>query len=178
MVDHNHTDNQINNGEPKPEDFRVPASDTHGHATGMTFRIQPGHERQLRSASNSGLFPYRTIGDVLRHAVKRHLDWLDTLSPVPSVTKEVDNILEIIREDEFRADYKHVLEALGRNIAQSLVAGEVDRARAMIIRIRSGVENMPEGYWRDKYMGEINNKYGYLLNSQPSTPPTNLLDIG
>ena len=180
MTDHNHdgVTNINGNGGPKPEEFRVPASDTHGHATGFTLRMQPGHDRLIRSTVGSRLFPYRTPGDLVRHAIKRHLDWLDTLtSGVPSVTNEVDNILEIIKDEEFKADYRHVVDALGRNVAQSLVAGEVDRARAMVIRIRSGVENMPEGYWRDKYLEMIKDNYGYLLNSQPGTPPANLLDI-
>ena len=146
-----------------PEDFRVPANDTLGHSERAWFRIQPGHDRQLDTVATSKLFPYRSKGDIIRHAVKRHLDWLETLAPVPSVTAQVDAVLEIMREEEYNEDFKEVFERMGERIGRYMGNGQVDQARSLVSRVQSTIDRMPEGGWRDQYLAELNSRWGNLF---------------
>ena len=97
-------------------EFRVHASDKKGHSARRWFRLQPGHDQMLSEIVASRKFPYRDAGDIVRHAVKRHLDWLETLEPIPSVTKQVDIILDLMRQEEFQRDFQTVMDKLREQV--------------------------------------------------------------
>ena len=146
-----------------PEDFRVPANDTNGHSEREWFRIQPGHDRQIDTIVGGRVFPYRSKGDLIRHAVVRHLAWLETLAPIPSVTRQVDAIIEIIREEEFNSDFKDVFERLAERVGSYMSQGQVSQARSIVSRVKNNIDRMPAGLWRDQYLAEINSRWGSLF---------------
>lgn len=177
MTDQTH-DHDNNNREPQADDFRIPASDTKGHSVGVTFRVQPGHYQQIGAILGSKAFPYRSIGDLVRHALTRHLRWLDAQGPVPSVVKQVDAIMEVMRNDEFQADFHRLFDFSSKQVSHALTHNQPDRARALVRRAKSHIDDMPDGYWKDEYLREFEEKYGYLLRSQSQSEPANLTDVG
>lgn len=160
-----------------PDEFRVPANDTQGHSSRVWARIQPGHDRQLDIVVTSKWFPYRSKGDVIRHAIKRHLDWLETLAPMPSTTKQVDAVLALMKEEEANEDFRLVFDSLGAKIAKMLTDGKIDRAKSLAAQVASNIDDMPDGYWRDQYKEELNRRFGYLLKNQGGQSPANLLQL-
>ena len=148
----------------EPEQFRVPASDAQGHSERCWFRLQPGHDRQLDRILGSKLFPYRAKGDIIRHALARHLDWIETQEPVPSVTAQVDAILELVREEEFNEDFRTVFDRLGERVGSYVSVGQIDRARSLVSRVLSNIDLMPDNSWRDQYISELHSRFGYLLS--------------
>ena len=115
-------------GQMDSMQFRIPASDTKGHTNRMYFRCQPGHSHQVSVMLDSKKFPYRTKGDLLRHALVRHLDWLGTQAPVPSIMAEVDTILEIMRDEQFAQEFAIVFDKMGQRIATHLGGGSQGEA--------------------------------------------------
>lgn len=147
------------------EGFRVGSQDQHGHSERIWVRIQPGHARQMSTIVNLHAFPYRDQGDLLRHALDRHLKFLQGLTPMPSVTKQVDVILEILREEEFQADFRTVFDKLTKQVQHYVQLGADNEARGLVGRIRQNIEDMPAGPWRRRYLEELNEKYGYLIRN-------------
>ena len=147
----------------KPESFRVGGLDTHGHTRRMFFRAQPGHDNQVISIIQSKAFPYRRKGDLLRHALHRHLQWLESLAPIPSTTTQVDAILQIIREEEFNSDYMHVFEAVTKTIADYLGKGSSGQAVRVLLELQQSIVQMNDGYWKDQYLAELELKFGHLV---------------
>ena len=148
--------------------FRVASQDQHGHSERIWFRAQPGHVRQLRSVVALRIWPYRDAGDLLRHALDRHLKWLESLAPIPSVTKQVDAILEILREEEFNTDFRTVFDKLQQQIAVYVSMGSDGEAREMVNRVRQYIDDMPNGNWRRRYIEEIDSRFGHLkTNARP-----------
>lgn len=146
-------------------EFRVPASDSKGHNVRQWFRCQPGHDRQVELVLRTKKFPYRTKGDILRHALVRHLRWIEEQAPVPSVMKEVDSILEIMRDEEFAQDFEVTFEKLGERINSHMARGAHGEARRLLLLVNRHISAMPEGYWRDRYEQEIKARYGYILDA-------------
>lgn len=145
-------------------EFRVPAADTQGHTARAYFRLQPGHDRDLEALCGpNSWFPYRTKGDIIRHAVQRHLHWLETQAPITSVTKQVDAIIELVREEEFQAEYSQLFDAIAPRVAGLLGDGQVQQARSLVTRIARLMDDMPEGYWKQHHQEELHRRYGYLL---------------
>jgi len=147
----------------KPESFRVGGSDTKGHNIRMFFRAQPGHAHQVESIIQSKVFPYRRKGDLLRHALHRHLEWLESLAPIPSVTTQVDVILQFIRQEEFNSDFMFTFEALTKTIANYLVEGADGQAVRVMMEAQKSIAAMSDGYWKDKYTTALEEKFGYLV---------------
>jgi hypothetical protein len=153
---------------PDPAQFRVPASDAKGHNTRLYFRAQPGHAKELEAIVSSRNFPYRSKGDVLRHAFVRHLKWLNRQVPMKSVTGEVDAILEVMRDDEFSDDFKSVLDKASERITAHLGSGSIGEARRLVLKIMAHVNQMPDGYWRSKYAKDIKDRFGHILSEAQS----------
>ena len=155
--------NKVTLADLKPDSFRVGGSDTKGHNRRMFFRAQPGHAHQVDSVIQSKVFPYRRVGDLLRHALHRHLEWLESLAPIPSVTKQVDVILQFIRDEEFNSDFMFTFEALQRTISSYLGEGASGQAVRVMMEAQKSIAAMPDGYWKDKYTAALEEKFGHLV---------------
>ena len=152
---------------PDWKEFVVPASDTKGHNEKIWFRIQPGHSKALSEAAGSRSLPYRTRADVIRHAISRHLKWLDEeCGHVSSVTALVDSINEIVRDTQFMVEYKSSFDDLSNVVSRLMCERAYGEARRMVYKIRADILRLPPGYWQDKYLKELGERFGHILSSK------------
>ncbi len=152
---------------PTSDEFRVPGKDTQGHSSRVWCTVQPDHERLVDIIVQSRRFPYRTKGDLYRHAIDRHVKWLETLGGegISSIYQTVDVILDVMREEERHADFRAVFDPLATRIANYLSQGQIDMAASLAARINSHIEAMPDGMWKEKYQAEMVRRFGYLLRT-------------
>jgi len=121
-------------------------------------------DRQLETVVSSKWFPYRSKGDVVRHALTRHFEWLETLAPIPSVTRQVDAIVELVRDEEYNTDFQEVFERLAGQVSRHLASGRNDLALTLVRRVVDQIEHMPEdSSWRDVYMEEVERRFAHML---------------
>ena len=151
-------DQQLN-----PNDFHVPATDLKGHSARFQFRAAPTLARVLDTLIQSKQFPYRRIGDILRHATYRHVEWLKGVGSVSSVGGCVDAALDILRDDEMNADFLLLFEKLSERVGYYLKTGEDADAQKIVLRVKMQILSMPEDRWRDKYLAELERKFSRLL---------------
>ena len=150
-----------------PEEFRIPSTNPHDHSSRIQCRVQPGHARQIDTILSSKLFPYREKSDLLRHAIYRHLVWLESLLPegaVPSVVRQVDAIVEILREEEYYRDFSKIFEDLAEQVNRYQTAKQLGRAQSLIARVMAKVNQMPDSTWKDEYQTELQQRFGHLLD--------------
>lgn len=152
-----------------PNEFRIPSKNLHNHHERCQFYTQPEHLNQVSVVLSSKIFPYRTRGDLIRHALIRHLRYLhDTAArlkkPIPSVMSAVDAIIEVMKEEEFRVELEQVVNRLAQLVSGMLSRGAEVEARKLVMKIKRFVRQMPDGYWRTRYVTEIDERFGYLLD--------------
>lgn len=147
----------------EPSDFRIPASDTKGHNARHWFRCIPVMARQVEQIIQAKKFPYRTKGDLLRHALHRHMGWLASMESIPSVSGQVDAIIEIMRDEEMNNDFDLVFEKMGERVAQHITNGAQREATRLVMTIQACITEMPDGFWKDKYKEQIKKKYGTII---------------
>jgi hypothetical protein len=150
-----------------PSDFIIPSSDAHGHSERLFIRIQPGHDRQLSTVLASKYFPYRSKADIVKHAIIRHLKWLETLAAIPSVTAQVDAIIEIVREAEFQSEFDETFARVDSQVSTHITNGRLPRARALIAQVISKIDLMPDGDWKEIYRQRLLDRYGNMLDGKP-----------
>jgi len=149
--------------KPEPAEFIIPASDPKGHSARHWFRCIPAMARQTEQIIQTKKFPYRTKGDLLRHALHRHVSWLSSIEPMVTISGQVDAILEIMRDEEMNNDFALVFDKMKERIAQHLAIGSRREAARLVLTIQNCIKEMPEGYWKDRYKNKIKRKYGDLL---------------
>jgi len=155
----------IETDEMDPVEFRIPASDTKGHNARQWFRCIPSMSRQVEQVVQSKQFPYRTKGDLLRHALHRHMSWLTTIAPVLTVSGQVDVVLEIMRDEEMNNDFSLVFDRLSERISQHLSEGSQEEAVRLVRIVQSHVEDMPDGFWKAKYKKRLADRYKDMLGN-------------
>jgi len=180
---------QSSNNEPVPmtevpeSEFRVPTSDDHGHNTPIKIRIHPGMATEVHRILESNWFPYTSTPQIYRHAIKRHLEWLATLAPIPnSVLRRTNAIMELIYEEEEQEKFMDILDGMARRVGMLLGEGLVGEAKEFVNRTYMEIEQMPQCLWKKRFISKMDEKYGYLLNEQHkkevSKVIASLLDLG
>lgn len=155
-------------GDLDPAQFRVSGTDTKGHYDRVWVNLQPMHVQTLDILSKSGKFPYRNRGDIMRHALVRHIHWLERIhKPVNSVTGALDAMNALLRDAEFRQEFTEYLTKLNKQIEAFVDEGDVPAARKLLLETLRHVETMPEGYWKTKYQKSITEKHKRLLEDLP-----------
>lgn len=160
----NDTDNTTE-GRLNPDQFRVAARDTQGNFERMQFRGTPGLAYQADLMLNSKKFPYRTKGDIYRHALVKHLEWLHSLKEVPSIMAQVDIINAVMLDEEIAADFQVVFEKIGERMSHYMGTGAMGEARRVYLKIEKLIEDMPSGYWQKKYTKELHDRWGHILTA-------------
>jgi hypothetical protein len=145
------------------EDFVIPAQDTKGHSERAYCRVPPGFLRDMKVIISSRRFPFRTMGDIQRLAIKLVIELLKELEPIPSVSGQVDAIIRIVRDEEFHQEFLGAFEQVGKTINRYMGEGQEPQARRMLVMVRDEIKQMPKGYWRTKYWKELNAKYAHLM---------------
>jgi len=149
--------------EMNSAEFRVGASDLKGHSVPVYFRAPGAFMYQISIILQSGKFPYQAKGEILRHALLRHLKWLGGLAPVKSVIAEAEAVLEILREEENAEMFAGIFEKIASRIAVYLGNGETGEAVRLVRIIQNRLMEMEAGYWKNKYVTELEQRWGYLL---------------
>lgn len=126
-------------------------------------------EKAVDQIVQSNRFPFTTRGDLLRWAVREGIRILDALEPVTSVAKRIDILSGILNEEAAHAEFMHIFEHLQESIQRYLA----DQAPAQALRVmamaKHQFEMMPEGYWRDLYLKELDKRFGHLFKGTAGT---------
>lgn len=149
------------------KDFHVPASDAKGHSTRIWARLSPDLDRQLATVFESKNFPYKSQGDLVRHAIVRHLAWLETISPLPlpSHLRRIEAVNELLREEESASDFEGIFHRLQIQVNGFVGSQNLVQAQSLISRVRHQITEMPESEWKQRYLQRLDREFGYLVNN-------------
>jgi hypothetical protein len=152
--------------EADDRDYYVPAQDAKGHSDRIWARVTPAHIRELHVILQSRKFPFRTVSDIVRWCVDRGIRELATREGRPSVLRQVDAVMEVLREDYYCESFTNLFEALSRSVNRHLANGAHGEARRVVAMTREHLAAMPDGYWRRRYLDELDRQFGHLLTGE------------
>lgn len=157
------------------EEWLVPASDRKGHDRPTTVRIMPMMADDIAILVASKKFPYRTIPDLLRHAIKRHIHFLhgleDTVIPETHLT-QLEAIGAVLNETQRMVDFSESINDV-KTLVERVLKGGTEQARRqaskLVLQIRGVAEQMQDPYYRQMYLQQLDNEFGYLQLPQVVT---------
>lgn len=154
-----------NKGGYDPAHFIVPASDTKGHGVRRDFRLSVSMDREVDVIVNSKLFPFSDRSDLFRWCIKEGLARLNDMDEIPnSVWGQAEAAIEITRELVHQKQYEGTFLQLEEAIQGYRSVGAFTEIRKMYARVQANFQNMPEGFWRTHYLGELARRYGPLVD--------------
>lgn len=151
---------------PNGDKYWVPVTDNRGHSMPFAFRAQPRYARQIDLIIASKRFSFKTRPDVLRYALDHTLKELtagdDT---IPSIMAQVEAINEIALHEQLTYEFVAMFVRCSKIVTDYCELGAKGEARRVVALIKAHVDQMPEGFWREKYLRELMEKFGHLTTA-------------
>ncbi len=151
----------------QPDSFIIPAGDDRGHSTRLQFRCSPAYGRRIDEVVQFRKFPYKTHSDLLRHALDRHLKYLDELEPELELDMARINVINrIINRKREEIDFMNSIESLTQIVHDFVAKGADQKALETLREILEKVDQIQDEYLRNSYKDEIKKRFGYLMQEE------------
>lgn len=123
-------------------------------------------ERNLEIIRDERRFPYKTISDIVRHAVYRHLLWMHAMEPgMPRhFLAGLEAVLEVTRDSESRTRIQETFGQMDKMIEGHMAAGDTEEALRLMSLAKQRITLMPESRWRTNWLGMFRTKYSPHLH--------------
>jgi hypothetical protein len=159
--------------EYSADDFVIPASDDKGHSARLTIRYPTTLEREVDTIIASRLFPFSDKSDLGRWCVYEGLKALTSLERVPnSVMAQAEAAARIGRTVLFHAEYEKTFDVLDQAFGVLRGKGAIGEIRRMYAEVKHEIGQMPDGYWRNQYLGQLQSRFGHLVGDTPPARST------
>ena len=156
-------------GNYNPDEFIIPAQDDKGHSIRETVRISNELQRDIEVLIQGRVFPYKTSGDLLRHAVVRHIEWLHKLETgfPKHLLSAYQAQMDVLREEEMRLAAHNVFKKLHDQVEAYLASGEPGEARRVAATVKSRLAGVADSAWKRRFETRFLRQYTDLLNGEP-----------
>lgn len=155
---------RINLTDYDSDEFLVPASDDHGHAARCNTRYPTTFEREIQVIVASRQFPFQEESDVIRWCLAEGLRALNRMEEIPnSVMAQAEMVIESARTVLYHAQFERTFTVLGQGFTVLREAGAIEEIRQLYARVRSQIDAMPPGFWRNHYTAKLRNQWGHLV---------------
>jgi hypothetical protein len=147
------------------DDFHCPARDEKGAHQQITFSVPPFMVRQIDIILHSRRFPYATAADLLRHALKRHIDWTAAIrATIPThITSAMESLLAICRDEEIRIKMEEIFSRAEKLAQYYFDKGEHNEAIRLLNTIKQQITDVPAGMWRNEFLAQFTSKWAPYL---------------
>lgn len=168
------------------EEWNVPAADNKGHSARVQVRIPPIISRCAEVLQQSGKFPYLTVEDLYRHAVIRHIYWLQSLdTSIPRTTLfAADAILKMAKSQQEKQHIREALETLRMECEALAQDNNLAEIRSLCLGAKHYLSvTSANSIWRKKIEKELREiTLSYLAQGKANitvlpTTPTSILSL-
>lgn len=149
-----------------PDQFLIPGQDQNGQSVRIYCRVVPLLERAIEVIHGNHKFPFKSKGDLMRWCVKVGVEKLDAMEPcVGSVMAQAEAMFGILRDEELNHTFLTLFNTMTATIGMHIQAQALGEARRVVSMMKQQIDKMDDGYWRQRYLTELESKFGYLLRN-------------
>lgn len=161
------------------DEFISSGSDDKGQSVRVFFRTSPATERALEIIRDGRIFPYKTIPDIVRHAVDRHLEWLHTMEPdMPrQFFAAMQAINEVCRDRVMHSEMEHTFKKLDTLVDSLLARGEEEEAKRLLSAAKGQLAKVPDSTWKREFVATFATKYARYAVVASAPTPRNVLEF-
>lgn len=150
-----------------PSEYIVPAQNSRGNSDRQWFRCQPEHARAMQIIVAEHKWPWKTQSDLIRWSVWRGIKFCQKQvrdnRMLASVTAQAEAMMDALRYQQEQAQYTLVFGEIEKTVNLMLMHKADSEAYKTVAKMYGYIQQMPNGYWKARYLGEIIKKYKHLL---------------
>lgn len=165
----------------KDDEWYVPSHDANGHSTREWIRLMPemAGELELLVQSLGKTVGYQTKGDIIRHAIARHIVLLHLLEPTLPRTYlgAMQAQTLILSEDRHKSQTEQVFRDLFERVEHHLQAGDQGEAVRQMALVKAALDNTADTAWKRRWLQRFRRQYGVWLNPKPVVTISGPLEI-
>lgn len=155
---------RFDNKRYRPEEYIIPGQDMNGNSVREWCRVVPLLDRAMDILHGSRKFPFKSKGDLMRWCIKTGVERLDAMEPVTgSVLMQCEAMLGILRDEELNHAFLTVFQTMVSTIGMHVQAQALGEARRVVSTMQHQISRMQDGYWRQRYLKELEEKFGHLM---------------
>jgi hypothetical protein len=152
-------------------EFRIiPPHDSSGKTMNYAgFQAPPRYARVIELLYSEQLTPWRTQSDVMRAFLDLGCHVFGGAiggSIVPGVLHSLDMMNRLIDQAREANDFAQSIESLDTQVQRLLDGGMRESAVGLVYQYREQAKAMPDRILRRKLVGDINQRFAYLLNGK------------
>ena len=138
-------------------EFYSPSANEQGGSVKITVRFPTEVETALDVIIKSGRWPsYQTHGDVIRHAINRHIFWLNRRWPVQTgIILSLETLTMLHQQRSLNLMSSERLEPLILQVQQCIDAEDFTSARHMIAGIANAVGSQPHSTYKGRVLDKL-----------------------
>jgi len=146
------------------KDFYIPTTNAKGRGDRVHIGILPSMKSLCDSIVALRIFPYQSIGQIIRHALYRHFFYLETLDKdIPTTFKQVTTVVELSRDTLMRVQLLDMFAEIKVTIDEMHDEGMRDALNDYLEKARGHLEAIPEVKWRKIYLTKFDADFGKWL---------------
>jgi hypothetical protein len=148
-------------------EFLCPGSDDKGMSVRLFFRCPPQMERALEVLRDSKIWPYKTVSDIVRHAVVRHIERLHAMEPtVPRhFLSGLKAVVEVVKDAEINTMAQSTFGKMDSLIDRYVLTGDMEEAIRLMTLAKSQMNKMPNNRWKREWLKNFTKKYSRHLGA-------------
>lgn len=145
-------------------DYRISPSDSQGRVERIWVRLPPYLIRSVQVLVSKGPYPWETVSDAYRFAIYWGLRLLKN-NPPPVVTlfAQTQAINDILTREQDNIQFRAIFEKLNTVVMEYQREGAMGEARRVLAEIDARINQMPAGYWQDKYRKALRDRFGIMM---------------
>jgi Arc/MetJ-type ribon-helix-helix transcriptional regulator len=151
-------------------DFNPNATDDLGHHEKLQCNVPPQWLGSIAEVVESKKWPYKTRSHVVRHAILRHLKWLEGQQGVPSNIHQISLIDSLVSEVVRRKEFEETMSRFSEMAHRLLHDGDITEARRIVFQVKDTIASMQDGYWKSKYQTTFRNTVGHIIGLERKSP--------
>lgn len=156
------------------EEWQQPSCDTRGHSERIGCRVPPQMAAELSLAlehfrTRTG---YRTVNDVVRHALARHIEYLHRIEPTMKNTYlgAIQAMQLILSQDRHRSETESVFRELEARVESHIEKGDRGEVVRLVSEVKHRLDHTPSTPWKMRWLERYRVRYAHYLLVDPAVP--------
>lgn len=147
--------------ERRMEEFNYPPSSSNTQSIPLNFRIPAELHRMLVELFDSKKFPYRTFSDLERHAMFKHVEYLNNHSGARHNINYLQAMVIVLNKESEITDFQQIMDKLRIQVHVYQENGYREDAARIVNIILGTIAGMPDTQSKRMYEERIRGEFGH-----------------
>jgi len=125
----------------------------------INLRIEQRLQQELEDIAEDNDYPLRSVSQVVRYCCMIGLERLREWKPKPTLLGAIKAANALAVRDKIQSETTDLMDRLEERVTWHIDNGSYDEAINLVGNVRSHFESVPQDWWRDRSIADIDRKF-------------------